>query len=86
MPRTLLIITLKHILLCIFLWVCVIAIGEFYLANTYPLTMTKKVNVTGLEIGFPILYVTFLAIRFGVSHLKQQQLVADQRFVDGSNG
>ena len=77
MPRTLLKITLKHILLCIFLWACVIAIGEFYLAHTYPLTMTKKVNVTGLEIGFPILYVTFIAIRFSVGQLRQRHLVAE---------
>lgn len=72
MLRFLLTITLKHILLCIFLWACVIAIGEFYLAHTYPLTMTKKVNVTALEMGFPVLYVACLVIRFGVSKLMQK--------------
>ena len=76
MLRSLLTITSKHVLLCTVLWACVIAIGEFYLAHTHPLTMTKKVNVTGLEIGFPILYVTFIAIRFGVGQLRQTHLVA----------
>lgn len=77
MLRSLLTITFKHVLLCTVLWACVIAIGEFYLAHTYPLTMTKKVNVTGLEIRFPILYVTFIAIRFGVGQLRQRHLVAE---------
>ena len=77
MLQSVLITMFKHLCICLVLWTCVIAIGEFYLAHTYPLTMTKKVNVTGLEIGFPILYVTFLAIRFGVSRLKKKDLVAE---------
>ena len=77
MLQSVLITIFKHLWICLALWACVITIGEFYLAHTYPLTMTKKVNVTGLEIGFPILYVTFLAIRFGVSRLKKKDLVAE---------
>ena len=55
---------LKLTLLGLVLWGLIIVIGEFYLSVTYPLTMTKKVNVTGLELGFPILYLSYFIIRF----------------------
>ncbi|NRQ03008.1 hypothetical protein XMD530_002261 [Marinobacterium sp. xm-d-530] len=55
--------TLKLVLLGLVLWVLVIVFGEFYLSVTYPLTMMKKVNVYGLELGFPILYLSYFFLR-----------------------
>ena len=59
---------LKLTVLGLVLWGLVIIIGEFYLSVTYPLTMTKKVNVTGLELGFPILYLSYFFVRFVIKY------------------
>lgn len=60
---------LKLTLVGLILWGLVVVIGEFYLSITYPLTMTKKVNVTGLEMGFPILYLSYFTIIFLLNFL-----------------
>ena len=55
---------LVHFFVFTSLWASVVILGEYYLGVTTPLTMAKKVYVTGLEIGFPILYMTVYAVRF----------------------
>jgi len=62
---------LKLSVLGLVLWGLVIIIGEFYLSVTYPLTMTKKVNVTGLELGFPILYLSYFIVRFVIKYFSR---------------
>jgi len=62
---------LKLTLLGLVLWGLVIIIGEFYLSVTNPLTMTKKVNITGLELGFPILYLSYFIVRFVIRHFSR---------------
>lgn len=55
---------LVHFFVFTSLWASVVILGEYYLSITYPLTMSKKVFVTGLEIGFPIVHITLYAVGF----------------------